>query len=32
MKLVSPISSAPQWIEARLAKKSPTASKKADTA
>ena len=32
MKLVSPISSASHWIEARLLKKSPTASKKADTA
>jgi hypothetical protein len=32
MKLASPSSSAPHWIEARLPKKSPTAWKKADTA
>ena len=32
MNAASPISSASHWIEARLPKKSPTASKKADTA
>ncbi len=32
MNAASPISSASHWIEARLLKKSPTASKKADTA
>ena len=31
MKATSPISSASQWIDARLLKKSPTASKKAGT-